>query len=55
MSLTQKRADALGLLAESFLAHGMETLSCDDRQQIVVHVDAATLRTRTAQHTAGRM
>jgi len=39
-----RRADALGAIAESFLQHGPAALSGGDRQQIVVHVDAATLR-----------
>ena len=41
--LAHRRADALGVLAESFLAHGLEALSGGDRQQIVVHVDAVAL------------
>jgi hypothetical protein len=43
-----RRADALGRIAESFLQHGAEDLSSGDRHQIVVHVDAETLRDRTA-------
>jgi len=39
-----RRADALGRIAESFLKHGLEVLSPGDRQQIIVHVDARTLR-----------
>lgn len=39
-----RRADALGRIAESFLKHGLEVLSPGDRQQIIVHVDAQTLR-----------
>jgi Domain of unknown function (DUF222)/HNH endonuclease len=39
-----RRADALGRIAESFLQHGAEALNSADRQQIVVHVDAETLR-----------
>jgi len=39
-----RRADALGRIAESFLQHGVEVLNPGDRQQIVVHVDAETLR-----------
>ena len=42
-SCTQRRADALALLAESYLAHGPRELSGGERQQIVVHVEAATL------------
>lgn len=40
-----RRVDALALIAESFLASGpQELLSGGDRQQIVLHVDAETLR-----------
>jgi hypothetical protein len=39
-----RRADALGRIAESFLQHGSEALNSGDRQQIIVHVDADTLR-----------
>ena len=39
-----RRADALGRIAESFLQHGAEALNGGDRHQIVVHVDAETLR-----------
>jgi hypothetical protein len=38
-----RRADALGVMAESFLKHGIESLSGGDRHQIIVHVDADTL------------
>jgi hypothetical protein len=47
---TARRADALGVLAESFLKHGAEALNGGERQQIVVHVDYATLQ----QHASGR-
>jgi hypothetical protein len=43
-----RRADALGRIAETFLQHGAEDLSSGDRQQIVIHVDAETLRERIA-------
>ena len=43
-SWSARRADALMVLAESFLQHGAESLSGGDRQQIVVHVDECTLR-----------
>jgi hypothetical protein len=43
-----RRADALGLVAESFLKHGIEEMTGGERHQIVVHVDADTLRERTA-------
>jgi hypothetical protein len=42
-TLVQRRADALGLFAETFLKHGYEALSGGERQQIVIHVDAETL------------
>jgi len=43
-SWAARRADALVVLAESFLQHGAESLSGGDRQQIVIHVDERTLR-----------
>ena len=43
-----RRADALALVAESFLAHDVLEAPGTDRQQIVVHVAAETLRNRTA-------
>ncbi|HEY8265641.1 MAG TPA: DUF222 domain-containing protein [Steroidobacteraceae bacterium] len=46
----KRRVEALATLAESFLATGPRDLSGSDRQQIVVHVDAETLR----QGHAGR-
>jgi hypothetical protein len=45
-----RRADALALLAEQFLAGSDTASSTADRWQVVVHVDAETLR----DHTAGR-
>ena len=39
-----RRADALGRLAESFLSHGAAAVNGGDRYQIVVHVDAETLK-----------
>ena len=39
----QRRADALGLVAESALAGGLDPGTRGDRYQIVVHVDAETL------------
>jgi hypothetical protein len=39
-----RRADALGLLAESFLARGAATASGGERYQVVVHVDGETLK-----------
>jgi len=43
-----RRADALGLVAESFLAHGAIEAAGAERQQIVVHVAQETLRDRKA-------
>jgi uncharacterized protein DUF222 len=43
-----RRADALTLVAESFLAQGAADAHGADRHQIVVHVAAETLRDRTA-------
>jgi hypothetical protein len=42
-----RRADALVEISESFLAHGSAALTGGDRYQIVVHVDAETLREGT--------
>lgn len=43
-SRTARRADALTVIAEGFLASGSQALSGGDRQQIVVHIDAQTLK-----------
>ena len=43
-----RRADALALIAESFVAHDVLEAAGTDRHQIVVHVAAETLRDRTA-------
>jgi hypothetical protein len=48
LSLGARRADALGRIAEGFLQQGGKNLSAGYRQQIVVHVDAETLREGTA-------
>jgi len=45
---SQRRADALGRVAESFLARDVLESPGTDRQQIVVHVAAETLRDRVA-------
>src|SRR5689334_21806547 len=37
-TLRMKRADALALMAESFLQHGAEAMSGGDKFQVVVHV-----------------
>lgn len=42
--LVARRVDALGRLAESFLKNGPAVLHGGERYQIVVHVDAQTLR-----------
>lgn len=47
-SHSARRADALGLLAESFLEHGAEALSGGDRHHLVLHVDAEALQARAA-------
>jgi 5-methylcytosine-specific restriction endonuclease McrA len=39
----QQRADALALLAEAALAHGLDPGAPGERYQVVVHVDAAAL------------
>ncbi len=41
--LQQRRADALGLVAESALTNGMDTGTRADRLQVVVHVDEQVL------------
>ena len=43
-----QRADALGLLAESFLEHGSQAMNGGDRHQVVIHVSAETLQHGTA-------
>jgi hypothetical protein len=48
VSFSARRADALGLVAESFLAHGAIEAAGAERYQIVVHVAAETLRDRAA-------
>jgi hypothetical protein len=40
---TTTNADALSLIAESFIAHGAAERAGPERRQLVVHVDAATL------------
>lgn len=42
------KADALAAVAETFLAHGAAALKGGERHQVVVHVDAETLRDSTA-------
>ncbi len=43
-----RRADALALVAETYLHSESSSVSTADRYQVVVHVDAETLRDRTA-------
>ena len=43
-----RRADALAVIAESFLAHGVLEVRGTDANQIVVHVSEETLRTKKA-------
>lgn len=47
-TISTLRADALGVLAESFLKHGAEALNGGERHHIVVHVDAEALQARGA-------
>ncbi len=42
-TIAQRRADALGMVAESALAGGLDKGRAGDRYQVVVHVDADTL------------
>jgi hypothetical protein len=43
-----RKADALAVVAESFLAQGAAALKGGDRHQIVIHVHAETLRESAA-------
>ena len=51
-SSAQRRADALGLVAESALAGGLDPGSPGDRFQVTVHVEAETLGCREAASAA---
>ena len=51
-SIAQRRADALGLVAESALAGGLDPGSPGDRFQVTVHVKAETLCCREAASAA---
>ena len=42
-TIAQRRADALGMVAECALAGGLDRGTAGDRYQVVVHVDADTL------------
>ena len=46
--IAARRADALGMLAESFLEHGPGALNGADRNLVTVHVSAETLRHKEA-------
>jgi Domain of unknown function (DUF222)/HNH endonuclease len=48
LSYQARRADALALVAESYLERDSTSASTADRYQVVVHVDAETLKDQTA-------
>ena len=54
-NIGQRRADALGLLAESALAGGLDPANAGDRYQVTVHVDADALCSREAVRAAARV
>ena len=54
-SIAQQRADALGLVAESALAGGLDPGSPGDRFQVTVHVAADTLGSREAAPATPRV
>ena len=54
-TIAQRRADALGLVAESALAGGLDPGNSADRFQVTVHVQADTLATREAAGEARRV
>ena len=54
-SIAQRRADALGLVAESALAGGLDPGSAGDRFQVTMHVEAETLRAREGAAAAPRV
>ena len=51
-TLAQRRADALGLVAESALAGGLDPGSAGERFQVTVHVPAAALAAREPEPAA---
>ena len=53
-TIAQRRADALGLMAESALAGGLDPGNSVDRFQVTVHVQADTLAAREAVGEARR-
>ena len=54
-SIAQRRADALGLVAESALAGGLDPGSPGDRFQVTMHVEAETLGARETAAAAARV
>ena len=54
-TIAQRRADALGLVAESALAGGLDPGNSADRFQVTVHVQADTLPAREPAETAPRV
>ena len=54
-TLAQRRADALGLVAESALAGGLDPGNPGDRFQVTVHVPADTLASREPASTPPRV
>ena len=54
-TIAQRRADALGLVAESALAGGLDPGSSADRFQVTVHVQADTLAAREVDGEARRV
>ena len=48
LSFQERRADALAMLGESYLRRRTDSSSSADRYQVVVHVDAETLKEQTA-------
>ena len=50
--IAQRRADALGLVAESALAGGLDPGNAGDRFQVTMHVEAETLRTSETARAA---
>ena len=53
--IAERRADALGLVAESALAGGLDPGSAGDRFQVTMHVEAETLCSREAATAAPRV
>ena len=54
-TIAQRRADALGLVAESALAGGLDPGNSADRFQVTVHVQAGTLPSREPANEARRV